>query len=92
VAADDALLAGLFPVAVAFEVSDAGLLMPNCPDMNTCAALESWDLSCWPRVVVGASVALEPLGVIETVADSSPWHDAAPEKFIPRKRCDASSI
>src|SRR5258708_38114361 len=73
----------LLPDEVALKVSAAGLLIPNCPDMNTCAAVPSWDLSCWPRDVTGVAT-LEPLGVIDMVADSSPWQEGVPEKFIPR--------
>src|ERR1039458_4999285 len=37
------------PEDVASDEPVSDLPIPNCPDMKTCAAVASWDLSCWLR-------------------------------------------
>ena len=44
------------PAEAAFEAPASDFPMPNCPDMKTCAAVASWDFSCWPRSIGWAPV------------------------------------
>src|ERR1700756_2857639 len=79
---------------VAFSEFGAGLSTPNCPDMNTCAAVASCDFSWAPRVVCcvleGLAASYAGLGVA-TLTSYPPWQAGVPDKFIPRNKCDVLS-
>src|SRR6266576_883310 len=80
---------------VASSEFGVGLLIPNCPDMNTSAAVASCDFSWAPRVVccVLERFAVSDAGLgVRTLTSYLPWQAGVPDKFIPRNKCDVLSM
>ena len=76
------------PRKLRWSAPDSDLPIPNCPDMKTCAAVASWDLSCWPRGFCWASAVLRAgaRGNYMHLDSKSPWQSGVPEMFIPSIR------